>query len=153
MSDEPRPPAIDHAFPYLRARDAAAAIEYYGRAFGARETFRLSEPSGKVAHAELDFGGHTILISDEYPDFGIQGPDGEHGPGLGIHLHVDDVDALHARALEAGGEELLAPSDQFWGERISKLRDPFGHEWLLGHEIEKVSQEEMQRRFAELCKG
>lgn len=146
MSTSSSKPRIDHAFPYLRAKDAHSAIDFYARAFGAKEVFRLAEPSGKVAHAELEFGDSIVMISDEYPDSGITAP--KPGAGATIHLHVGDVDSLAARAVEAGAEVLLAPCDQFWGERTCKLRDPFGHEWLLGHEIEKVSHEEMQRRFA-----
>ena len=142
--------AIEHVFPYLRATDANAAIEFYGRAFGATEVFRLSEPGGKVAHAELDFGGATVMISDEYPDQGIRAPQPGQPCGVSLHLHVGNVDAIAARAREAGAEVILEPSDQFWGERVCKLRDPFGHEWLLGHEIEKLSVDEMKRRMAEM---
>lgn len=139
--------AIHEVFPYLCARDAAAAIEFYGRLFGAQEVFRLSEAGGRVAHAELSFGPVTVMISDEFPKMGILSPKGFGGCGSRIHLHVDDVDELARRAAEDGATILMPPTDQSHGERQCRLRDPFGHEWLLGHPIEDVSREEMQRRF------
>lgn len=139
---------ILEVFPYLRVRNAIEAIEFYRAAFGAVETFRLSEPSGRVGHAELKFGTHTIMLSDEYPEHGIHGPEPGRASGSAIHLHVDDVDALTRQAVSAGAKVTMEPSDQFYGERSSKVVDPFGHEWLLGSKIETVSREEMQRRFA-----
>jgi len=140
--------SIQEAFPYLRVRDANQAIEFYKVAFGAIEDFRLSEPNGRVGHAELKFGNHTIMLSDEYPEYGIHGPELGRSSGAAIHLHVDDVDAMTGRAVSAGAELTMEPADQFHGERSSKVLDPFGHEWYLGSKIENVSPEEMQRRFA-----
>ncbi len=139
---------IHEAFPYLRVRDASAAIEFYKLAFGAVEEFRLSEPSGRVGHAELKFGPYTVMVSDEYPEYGIYGPAPEASTGSAIHLHVDDVDAVTQQAVSAGAKLTMEPADQFHGERSSKVIDPFGHEWYLGSKIEDVSPEEMQRRFA-----
>jgi uncharacterized glyoxalase superfamily protein PhnB len=138
---------IEEVFPYLRTRDANAAIEFYQRAFGAVEDFRLTEPSGRVGHAELKFGETTGMVSDAYPEYGIHGPRDGSPTGLSIHLHVDDVDAMTRQAAEAGAKVVSEPSDQFYGERTARLLDPFGHEWLLGSHTEDVSREEMQRRF------
>jgi uncharacterized glyoxalase superfamily protein PhnB len=143
---------IHEVFPYLRVRGAVRAIPFYVAAFGAKEKFRLVEPSGRIGHAELDLGGTTIMLSDEYPEYGIQGPEAFGGAGMGIHLHVDDADAMIRRAIEAGATMLRAPADQFYGERSGTVKDPFGHEWHIGHEIEKVTPEEMQRRYDELMK-
>jgi uncharacterized glyoxalase superfamily protein PhnB len=140
-------------FPYLRVKDAAAAIEFYKQAFGVKEKFRLTEPSGRVGHCELDFGVATIMLSDEYPEMDILGPTSIGGTSMSIHLHVDDADELIARVEKAGGTVIRKPQDQFYGERSGTVRDPFGHEWLIGHEIEKVTPEEMQRRYTELMKG
>lgn len=140
--------SIQEAFPYLRVRNAIEAIEFYKVAFGAVEEFRLSEPNGRVGHAELKFGPHTIMVSDEYPEFGIHGPQSGQPTGSSIHLHVDDVDALTNQAVSAGATLTMEPADQFHGERSAKVLDPFGHEWYLGSTIETVSPEEMQRRFA-----
>lgn len=139
--------AIHELFAYLRMRNAAKAIEFYQRAFGASEKFRLVEPSGRVGHAELELGGTTLMLSEEFPEFGIRGPDSLGGTTFTIHLHVDDADALIRRALDAGATLVRAASDQFYGERSGTVRDPFGHEWNIGHEIEKVSPAEMQRRY------
>ena len=138
---------IQKMFPYLRVRDAKAAIEFYKAAFGAEEEFRLSEPTGRVGHAELRFGSFTIMLSDEYPEYGIQSPQAFGGTGSSVHLEVDDVDAMTTRAVDAGAKIIMEPQDQFYGERSAKVLDPYGHEWLIGSHIEDVSREEMQRRF------
>ncbi len=141
---------IHEVFPYLRVHDAAAAIEFYGRAFGATEGMRLTEASGRIGHAQISLGHTTIMLSDEYPEHGIRGPISLGGTTFAMHLHVDDVDALHLQAIAAGATEIMPPKDQFYGERTSKIRDPFGHEWLLGQEIEKVSPDDMQDRYTEI---
>ena len=139
---------IREVFPYLRVRNAAAAIEFCQKAFGAVEEFRLTEPGGRIGHAQLKFGSTTVMLSDEYPEYGIQGPEAFGGMGSSVHLHVDDVDAMTKQAVAAGATLSMEPADQFYGERASKVLDPFGHEWLLGSQIEEVSPEEMQRRFS-----
>ncbi|MEB3214453.1 MAG: VOC family protein, partial [Leptolyngbyaceae bacterium] len=136
--------------PYLRVSDAKAAIEFYKLAFNAEEDFRLCEPGGRVGHAELKFGSFTIMLSDEYPEYGIHGPEKFGGSGSSVHLHVEDVDAMTKQAEAAGAKVTMPPTDMFYGERSSKLLDPFGHEWMLGSHIEEISAEEMQRRFNEI---
>ncbi len=138
---------IHEVFPYLRVRNAPAAIEFYVRAFGAREKFRLTEPSGRVGHVELEFGPVTIMVSEEYPEYGILGPESIGGTSVSIHLHVDDCDAAISRALTSGATLVRAAADQFYGERSGTVRDPFGHEWLIGHNLEEVDPDEMQRRY------
>lgn len=140
-------------FPYLRVKDAPAAIAFYKSAFGVTEKFRLTEPSGRVGHAELDFGVATVMVSEEYPEMNIVGPASIGGTSVSIHLHVDDADALIARAEKAGAKVIRPPQDHFYGERSGTVRDPFGHEWLIGHEIEKVTPEEMQRRYTAMMNG
>ena len=142
---------IKAVFPYLRVKDAAAAIEFYVQAFGAQEIFRLAEPSGRIGHAELSIGNATLMLSDEYPEHGILGPQSLGGAGSSIHLHVVNADTAAARAIAAGATVVHELMDQFYGERSCTIRDPFGHEWSLGHEIEKVSHEEIQRRFTAMC--
>ena len=144
---------IHEVFPYLRVRDAAAAIEFYKEAFGVEEEFRLTEPSGRIGHAQLKFGEATVMVSDEYPEYGIHGPKDAVPTGSSIHLHVEDVDAMTQQAVAAGAKLVMEPTDQFYGERSSKVLDPFGHEWLLGSHIEDVTPEEMQRRFTEMMAG
>ncbi len=142
---------IKAVFPYLRVKDAAAAIAFYVQAFGARELFRLSEPNGRIGHAELAIGNATLMLSDEYPEHDILGPQSLGGTGTSIHLHVANTDAVADRAVAAGATLVREPMDQFYGERSCSIRDPFGHEWSVGQEIEKVSYEEIQRRFTALC--
>jgi len=141
---------IHEVFAYLRVSDAAKAIDYYCQAFGAKESFRLAEPSGRIGHAQLDFGSTTVMLSDEYPEAGIRGPGALGGTSVSIHLHVDDADAVLASAARAGGEIIRPAADQFYGERSGTVRDPFGHEWNVGHEIEALEPDEMQRRYTEM---
>ena len=138
---------VRELFAYLCVPDAARAIEFYTAAFGATETMRLTEPSGRIGHAELDFGGTTLMLADEFPECGITGPKPGMGTPVTIHIHVDDADAVIARAVEAGATVEREPKDEFYGERSGVVRDPFGHRWTIGHRIEDVSHEEMQRRY------
>ncbi len=148
LNDNP----IHEVFPYLRVRNAASAIEFYKQVFGAIESYRLTEPSGRIGHAELKFGPLTVMLSDEYPEHGINSLAVWGGAGSMLHLHVADVDAMTERAVKLGAKLLMAPQDQFYGERGSKILDPYGHEWMLGQEIEQVSPEEMQRRYTALMR-
>lgn len=141
---------IHEVFIYLRVRNAPAAIEFYVRAFGAREKFRLTEPSGRIGHVELEFGPVIIMVSEEYPEYGILGPESVGGTSVSIHLHVDNCDAAISQALAAGATLVREAADQFYGERSGTVRDPFGHEWLIGHSLEDVDPEEMQRRYTRL---
>jgi uncharacterized glyoxalase superfamily protein PhnB len=144
--------AVHELFAYLCVTDAAKAIAFYSNVFGAREKLRLTEPSGRVGHAELDFGVATLMLSEEFPEYGIRSPDPAHGTPVTIHLHVDDADSLIRRAVESGATLESEPKDQFYGERSGCIRDPFGHRWNIGHHIEDVSAEEMQRRYVELLR-
>jgi PhnB protein len=143
---------IHDAYPYLRVHSCAEAIDFYTRAFDAKELFRLTEPSGRIGHAEIKVGPATIMLSDEYPDRGIRGPLSLGGTTFSIHLHVDDVDQAFEQAITAGAAVVRPLQDQFYGERSGTVRDPFGHEWLLGGHLETVSTEEMQRRYTALFK-
>ena len=136
--------------PYLVCRDAASAIDFYARAFGATERFRMTDPGdGRLGHAELDFGTSPMMLSDEYPDFGALSPDTLGGTAVTLHLAVADVDAATARAAAAGATILRQPATQSFGERVAALVDPYGHRWLLSQTVETLSPEDMQRRWAE----
>ena len=141
---------LHQAFPYLRVIGAARAIVFYAQAFGAVERFRLTEPSGRIGHAELQIGPMVLMLSEAFPEYGLLAPDGAHTLGASVHFHVDNCDAWAARAVAAGAIMEMAPTDQFYGERGARVRDPFGHQWLLGHEIEALSPDEMQRRYTAL---
>ena len=145
--------AIHEAFAYLTVDGAAKAIDFYTRAFGAREKFRLAEPGGRIGHAELDFGGTTIMLADAFPEYGLRDPKALGGTAVTMHLHVDNADAAVRRAVEAGATLEREPSDAFYGERGGSVFDPFGHRWLIGHNIEEMSPEEMQRRYTAMMQG
>ena len=132
---------------YLRCHNAAAAIRFYKTVFGAEEAFRLTEPSDRVAHAELLIGPSVIMVSDEYPEMGCMSPTSLDGTSVGIYLQVSDVDGVFKQAITEGAMALSEPTDQFYGERSGKLRDPWGHEWLIGQRKEDLSPVEMQERF------
>jgi len=140
-------------FPYLRVKNSAAAIAFYVDVFGAVEKFRLVEPSGRVGHAELSLGGGILMICDEFPEYGLFAPSEAGRAPLSIHLHVDNADATITRAVERGATLVRPPSDAFYGERSGTIRCPFGHEWMIGHEIEEVEPDEMQRRYTEMFKA
>jgi len=145
--------AIHELFAYLRAKDAKAAIAFYKTAFGATEKFRLVEPSGRVGHAELAFGGAVLMISDEFPEFDCYAPAPGSKQPFVIHLHVDDADAMIEQAIRAGASLVRPAADHFYGERSGTVRDPFGYDWMIGHSIEEVTPEEMQRRYTAMLQG
>lgn len=127
---------IREVFPYLIVHDAPAAIAFYRAVFGAEERLRIPDAgNGRVGHAELTLGPAIIMLADEYPELGIRSPIAFGGTGLRMHLHVDDLEALAERAVQAGATMVSEPRDYEHGERQCRIRDPFGHEWLLGQDI------------------
>jgi uncharacterized glyoxalase superfamily protein PhnB len=123
---------INELFAYLCVSDAAAALDWYVRAFGATERVRMPMEDGRIGHAELDFGGTIIMLADEFPDYGIISPQTLGGTAVTIHLHVDDADAFIARAVDAGATIQVPAADHPHGERSGSIIDPFGHRWLVG---------------------
>lgn len=138
---------VRELYPYLHVHDARAALDFYREVFGAEETLRLEDPTGRIGHAEMKLGGTTLMLADEFPEHGITSPASVGGTSCTIHLHVDDADAVISRAVGAGAELVMEPVDHFYGERSGVIRDPFGHRWTVGHHIEEVSTAEMQRRY------
>ena len=146
--------SVHELFAYLCVKDAKSAIDFYCKAFGATEKFRLTEPgSGRVGHVELDFNGTTLMLADEFPEIGVEGPREGQSTPCTIHLHVDNVDEFIRPAVELGAKVEMEPRDHFYGERTAILRDPFGHRWNIGHTIEDVTPEEMQRRYDAMMQG
>ena len=121
-------------FPYLCVRNASAAMDFYAAVFGAEEITRM-EDGGRIVHAEMRLGPITLMLADELPEYGIVSPQSVGGTGTTLHLHVSDVDSMVAMAVARGAVVLRGPSDEPHGERQCRLRDPFGHEWLLGHDL------------------
>jgi PhnB protein len=132
---------------YLTFQDAAGAIEFYKRAFGATENMRLTTPDGKVMHAEIQIGNAPILLADEFPQYGAISPRTLGGSPVRMHLSVDDVDAFAKRAIEAGAKLLRPIENHFYGHRAGQLEDPFGYAWMISTPTEILTMEEVQRRF------
>lgn len=144
----PIPPGFGSVTPHLKIKGASEAIEFYKRAFGAEERMRMPMPDGKIAHAELKIGDAIVMLCDEAPQWGVFGP-GPQGAGVGMHLYVEDCDALTAQAVAAGAKVTMPLNDTFWGDRFGKVVDPFGHEWSIATRIEEISPEECARRGQE----
>jgi len=136
--------------PYLTFRDASRAIEFYKRVFGAVEHFRLTEPNGKLAHAEIAIGGSVLKLADEYPDYGSRSPESYGGSPIRLHISVADADAVVAEAVKAGAKIIRPVEDQFYGDRTGLIQDPFGYSWVMSTHKEDLSREELQRRFHEM---
>ena len=148
MSVKAIPDGYHSVTPYLIIDGAAEAIRWYGEAFGAEEVLRM--PMGeRIAHAEIKIGDSHVMLSDEWPDMGYLGPLKRGGATASLMIYLEGVDAAFARALEAGATQERPPEDQFWGDRMGTLIDPFGHRWSLATHLEDVSEEEMQRRMAD----
>lgn len=146
MSVSHVPEGYHSVTPYLTVDDAAAALDFYARAFGATEVMRM--PMGdKIGHAEIMIGDSHVMLSDEWPDYGKLGPKARGGATSSLMIYLPDVDAAYRRALDAGAEAERPVEDQFWGDRSGSVRDPFGHSWMLSTHVEDVSPEEMQQRM------
>ncbi len=140
--------------PYIAVRDAKAAIDFYVKAFGARELFRLADPAdGRIGHAELGVGDSILMISDEYPDFGARSPESIGGSPVKLHLDVADLDRVYKAALAAGASVLRKPETQFHGCRQALIADPFGYSWFISEKVEDVSPDEMQARWDRMTGG
>ena len=146
---KPIPDGYHSVTPYLTVDDAAAAIDFYGKALGATEVSRM--PMGdKIGHAEIKIGDSHVMLSDEFPERDKLSPKSRGGATGSVLVYVDDVDSAFKRAIDAGATEDMAVADQFWGDRMGSLRDPFGHKWMLATHVEDVSDDEIQRRLAEM---
>ena len=132
--------------PYLIINGATAALDYYTKAFGAKELFRMPAPEGKIGHAEIKIGDSPIMLADEFPEMGYKSPKSLGGSPVSLMIYVEDVDSVFKQALAAGGKEQRPVKDQFYGDRSGTLEDPFGHVWHVATHKEDVSAEEMERR-------
>jgi PhnB protein len=132
--------------PYLIVGDAAAAIAFYKKAFGAEELMRVAAPRGKIGHAELLIGDSVIMLADEYPDMNARGPHAFGGSPVSIHLYVEDVDAVAGQAIAAGATVVRPVQDQFYGDRSGSFTDPFGHSWHVATHKEDLTPEELDKR-------
>ena len=149
---KPIPDGYHSVTPYLIIKGAGNAIEFYKKAFGATELFRM-DSEGKVGHAEIKIGDSPIMLSDEHPELGYTSPTTLGGTPVGIMIYVDDVDTIFKQAIAAGGEQQKPVQDQFYGDRSGSLKDPFGHVWHVATHKEDVSPEEMEKRMAASAHG
>jgi len=145
----PIPSGYHTITPHLVFRNSASAMEYYKKAFGAKELSRMPMPGGGVAHAEMQIGDSRLMLADEMPQMGATAPETVGGSPVHIFLYVKNVDQVFGQAVSAGGTATMPPMDMFWGDRYAKLTDPFGHKWSLATHIEDMSPKEMARRGQE----
>jgi PhnB protein len=146
MAPKPIPDGYHTASPYLAVEDAARAIEYYTKAFGAKEVVRMDAPDGKIGHAELAIGDSRIMLSDPFPGSSTRPPKELGGTSASVFLYVEDVDAVVKRAVDEGASVTMEVADQFWGDRFGSITDPFGHVWSIATHVEDVPPEEMAER-------
>jgi uncharacterized glyoxalase superfamily protein PhnB len=146
---KPIPEGYHTITPYITVKGAAKAIDFYKRAFGARERDRMTDPEGKrVMHAEIQIGDSIVMLGDEFPQGECKSPQTLGGTAVSLFLYVPDVDAAFKRAVDAGATAAMAPTDMFWGDRFGKLVDPFGHEWAMATHKEDLSHDEIRKRGA-----
>lgn len=150
MPVKPIPDNYPRVTPYLSIDGAAAAIEFYKKAYGATERMRMDAPGGKVGHAEIEIEGGLVMLADEYPDMDFRSPKALGGSPVTIHIYVENVDAFCERAAGAGATVVRPVADQFYGDRSCQLKDPFGHTWSIATHVEDVSEAEMQKRMAKM---
>ena len=146
MPVSPIPEGYHSVTPYLVMKNAAAAIEFYKKAFGAVELLRMAAPGGKIGHAEIKIGDSPVMLADEYPDMGFKGPESLGGTPVSLMIYVDDVDKIYPQAIAAGGKEVRPLRNQFYGDRSGTLTDPFGHVWTVSTHLEDLTEEELAKR-------
>lgn len=146
----PVPAGYHTVTPYLVVKDAESAIEFYKKAFNAKEIFRLAGPNGKICNAQIKIGDSHLMLADEYPEMGALGPLSIGGSPVTILLYLEDVDKVFSQAINQGAMVLREVKDQFYGDRSGSLRDPFGHIWCISTHIEDVSAEEMSDRMGKM---
>ncbi|MCB9640998.1 MAG: VOC family protein [Myxococcales bacterium] len=147
-----KPKGFNTITAYLRIKGASEAIEFYKKVFDAQEIMRLSNPDGTLGHAQIQIDDTIVMLADEYPEMNIVGPQSLGGTSVAMAFYTEDADKVFAKALAAGAQEVFPLKDQFYGERAGRIRDPFGHEWMIATVKEEVSTEEMQRRYVEMMR-
>jgi PhnB protein len=146
MAVKPIPEGYRTVTPYLAVDEAAEAIAYYKKAFGAKERARMEAPGGKIGHAELEIGDSLVMLSDALPQFSTRPPKELGGTSVSVFMYVEDVDAIVKQAVDAGATITMEVADQFWGDRFGSVQDPFGHLWSIATHVEDVPPEEMEER-------
>ena len=146
MAAQPIPEGYHTVAPYLAVESAADAIEFYKKAFGAKERVRMEAPGGGIAHAEVEIGDSVVMLSDPFPQASTTPPKQLGGTSASVMLYVEDVDAVVKQAVDAGATVLMEVADQFWGDRFGSVQDPFGHSWSIATHVEDLKPEEIAER-------
>jgi PhnB protein len=146
MPAKPIPEGYATLTTYLAVDDAAKAIEFYKRAFGAKETVRMPAPDGKIGHAELEIGDSRIMLSDPFPQSSTRPPKELGGASASVFMYAEDVDAVVQKAVDEGATVTMEVADQFWGDRFGVVTDPFGHVWSIATHVEDLTPEEIAER-------
>ncbi len=149
----PIPPGMHTLTPHIVCRNAAAAMDFYARAFGAVEMFRLPGPDGRLMHGHMTLGDSALMLTDEYVEHGCLGAAALKGSPVILHLYVTDADAAFDRAVTAGATPVMPVADMFWGDRYGQVEDPFGHRWSIATQTRRVSPEEILAAAAQGCGG
>ena len=144
---KPIPEGFHNVTPYLFVRTAALAIDYYKKVFGATEIMRMPGPDGRIMHAEIRIGDSIVMLADENPAEGMMSPKTVGGYSIGLHVYVEDVDAVVKNAIENGAKGLRPVRNQFYGDRTGSVLDPFGHLWSVATHVEDVDPEELKKRM------
>jgi PhnB protein len=145
----PIPPGFHTVTPHLIVKDAAKALDFYSRAFGAQELSRMPGPNGEIIHAQMRIGDSPIMLADEFPAMGARGPLALGGSSVTLHIYTDNADALFARATAAGATVKMPLADQFWGDRYGQVTDPFGHVWSIGTHVKDMTPADMKKAMGE----
>jgi PhnB protein len=145
---KPVPDGYHTIIPYLSIKGAAAAIEFYKKAFGATESMRIAQPDGRIGHAELQLGDSRVMLADEFPEMDFRGPLSVGGSPVHIHMYVEGVDAVVSRAVAAGAKVVRPVQDMFYGDRAGTVADPYGHVWHVATHTEDLSPDEIRKRAA-----
>jgi PhnB protein len=149
---KPIPPGAHTLTPTITVHNAVEAIEFYKKAFGAKEEDRFVSPDGKIMHAKITIGDSALMLNDENPNWQVKSPKTLGGTASGIYIYIENVDEVFDRAVKAGAQVIMPVTDQFWGDRMGAIYDPFGHKWSIATHIEDLSHEEIQKRGAQFMK-
>jgi uncharacterized glyoxalase superfamily protein PhnB len=153
MAVNPIPEGMHTLSPYLAVDDATAAIDFYVRAFGAKEISRMPAPDGKIAHASVQIGDSIVMFADPFPQATARPPKELGGTSVSLMMYVEDADAVFKQAVDAGATAQMEPDDMFWGDRLAQVGDPFGHSWQIATHKEDLTDEEVAERGRKFMAG
>jgi PhnB protein len=153
MAVKPIPDGYSPVVPYLIVKGAAKALDFYAKAFGAVERFRMPMPGGRIGHCEFTIGGSIIMMADESPEMGAMAPQPGVRPPAFLMIYVEDADAVFAKAIAGGAKEVRPMATQFYGDRSGSVTDPFGHLWTIATHVEDVTPAEIEKRLAKMSGG